>query len=144
MKKAFLLVFFTLLLAALSHAQVKVGATPTGKHAKAINTAKGAKEEAKARREQARQIKEQKKAIKKYEKEYARLKNRKLKEFEKDSIEAPVWTKEDSVAVAEEVLADLPLEYREVVLNPVDLDSLAISTVENQSSQPGELTRKSS
>ncbi len=127
-------------------AQVKVGATPTGRHAKAVNSAKTAKEQAKARKEQAKQIKEQKKAIKKYETNYGKLKKKKLKKWSKDSINTPVfkrdslgsvvWTKEDSLAVAEEVLADLPLEYREIVLNPVDLDSLALAYAKDSATIP--------
>ena len=89
------------------------------------------------RKAQAKQIKEQKRAIKKYETNYGKLKKRRLKKWAKDSINVPVvkrdslgaivWTKEDSLAVAEEVLADLPHEYREIVLNPVDIDSLVLA-----------------
>ena len=120
----------------LLQAQIEVGATPTGKHARAINAAKGAKSEAKARKEQAKQIKEQKRAIKKYETNYGKLKRKRLKDLKRDSINIQIWTKEDSLAVAKEVLGDLPLEYREIVLNPVNLDSLAVAYAKESEYNP--------
>lgn len=134
MQKVFLLIGICIFGMQLLHAQVKVGANATGKHAKAINTAKDAKAQAEARREQLKQVKEQKKAVRKYEKRYKSLKKKKLK-TEKDSlkIEIPVFTEQDSIALAERVLneADFPEEYRDLVLRPISLDSLDVPSIDS-------------
>ena len=72
MRSLLLLVFFMICFGTFS--QVKVEATPTGKHAKAVNTVKGKKAEVKRRKQQIKDtkklIKEQKKARKLYLKKY--------------------------------------------------------------------------
>ena len=104
-------------------AQVKVGGTPTGKHAKAINTAKQTREEAKQRRAEAKhlkqRLKEQKKAKKLYTKKYDSIRSQRL-----DSLEITVLTKEDSIAISEEVLSqtNFPPEYEEFILRPIKPD----------------------
>ncbi|MEP5611259.1 MAG: hypothetical protein ABJP45_03375 [Cyclobacteriaceae bacterium] len=136
MIKRLLVVCFCSLSLTLVQAQVKVGATPTGKHARAINAAKGAKGQAEERKAQAKQIKEQKKAIKKYDTNYGKLKKKRLKDWKRDFVDIQIWTEQDSLAVAEEVLADLPVEYREIVMNPVNLDSVALSYAKDSEYNP--------
>ncbi len=116
------LVFALLLSAYLVSAQVKVDATPTGKHAKAINTARQTREEAKQRKVEVKrvkkQLKEQKKARKLYRRKYENIRSRRL-----DSLNISVLTKEDSLGISEQILTqtDFPPEYRELILNPVEL-----------------------
>ncbi|MEP1096026.1 MAG: hypothetical protein ABJG78_13010 [Cyclobacteriaceae bacterium] len=136
MVKRLLAVCVAVLCLTMLQAQVKVGATPTGKHAKAINAAKGAKGQAAERKAQAKRIKEQKRAIKKYETNYGKLKRKRLKDLKRDSVDIRIWSEQDSLAVAEEVLGDLPLEYREIVLNPINLDSLALSYAKDSEYNP--------
>jgi len=136
MIKKLLVVCFGVMCLTMLQAQVKVGATPTGKHAKAINAAKGAKGEAEERKAQAKQIKEQKRAIKKYDTNYGKLKRKRIKDLKRDSVELQIWTEQDSLAVAREVLEELPVEYREIVLNPVSLDSLALSYAKDAEYNP--------
>jgi hypothetical protein len=135
-KKLLPISIFILTLTFFSEAQVKVGATATGRHAKVLNKAKRSKEEVAERKEQAKKIKEQRKAVKKYKKNYSKLKGKRLKDLKKDSIDIEIFTKQDSITLAQEVLKDLPLEYRDLVLNPIDLDSIALAYVDSSAYNP--------
>lgn len=125
MQKFLLFFFLSLGWLCSLQAQVKVGATPTGKHAKAFRTMNSTKEEAKNRRSQLKLIKEQKKAFKRYNSDYLKQKKEHFEQFGDETDLSQWWSEADSMAIAGEVMKDLPPRYRELVLNPMDLDSLA-------------------
>ncbi|MEO9872977.1 hypothetical protein [Ekhidna sp.] len=103
----------------LSEAQVKVDGKATGKHAKVINQTKGARQTAKERRAQAKKLKEQAEARKLY-----KLKYDSIESYRRDSLSIEVISKEDSIQIAEDILAEtnFPLEYKELILNPIVLN----------------------
>ncbi|MEQ9405834.1 MAG: hypothetical protein RIM99_19740 [Cyclobacteriaceae bacterium] len=138
MKNVAVFVILTLLCIPLLQAQVKVGAKATGRHAKAINSAKEARAQTKTRREQLRQIKDQKKAVNKYKARYKKLKKERLEELNQDSVKVVVFTKQDSIAIAEEILneTNFPLEYKELILNPLSIDSLALASIDSSAYDP--------
>lgn len=131
-----------------SSAQVKVEATPTGRHAKALNTAKEKRAEAKRQKKQIKetkkQIKEQKRArelyltkydsLKTYKKDSFLITQRKLPDSLRwanvstyDSLSLDLISVEDSLAIANQVLTStgFPEEYKELVLTPpITLKSL--------------------
>ncbi|MEP0986425.1 hypothetical protein [Ekhidna sp.] len=119
-------------------AQVKVDAKATGKHARAINQAKGAKQTAKQRKAQLERLKEQTKARALYKEKFDSLKQLRLDSMELDSIQIRPFSKADSLALSEEVFekTNLPPEYRELILEPIivkpeinkeDADSIALA-----------------
>ncbi len=101
------------------HAQVKVNATPTGKHADAINKGKQTRQTAKQRREQARKLKQQAEARQLYGVKYDSIKQT----YPQDSL--AVFTKEDSLAISNQILDEtgFPPEYRDLILNPISIES---------------------
>lgn len=101
------------------HAQVKVNATPTGKHADAINKGKQTKQTAEQRREQARKLKQQTEARQLYGVKYDSIKQT----YPQDSL--AVFTKGDSLAISNQILDEsgFPPEYRELILNPISIES---------------------
>lgn len=142
-----------LLFAFGTRAQVKVGATPTGKHARVLNTAKASKEEIKERKEQAKQIQEQVKAREKYKRRFDKEKIKYQKRLRKDSLGQQWkvdslavdwgWSIQDSLRIAEEVWekSKIPDEYREFVSKPpvfnrdslsFELDSTAVANNRNR------------
>ena len=131
MRHSLLLLF--LFVGTLAFSQVKVEGTPTGKHAQALNRAKETREEAKRRKQQAKEtrkkVKEHKKAKKLYKEKYDSIRTGRL-----DSLNIKIITKEDSLAISEEVLdqTNFPDEYRELILKPpVQLDSLQFQGVDS-------------
>jgi len=118
------LFFILMFLVFATTAQIEVDAKATGKHAKAINTAKETREEAKERRKEAKElkkkVKERKKARKKYKAKYDSARNRRM-----DSLNIKVISKEDSLQIAKEIFeeTDLPEEYKELLEEPIALDS---------------------
>lgn len=138
MKQTVFFLLFFILHAFPLLAQVKFKATPTGKHAKALNTAKSVRAEAKARKEQARQLAEQKKAIDKYQERYADLKEKRLNDIKVDSVAVPQWTDEDSIKLAKEILfeTNFPYKYVNYVVNPIRLDSLAMASIDSSAYKP--------
>ena len=168
-----ILLFVTLIaMFRLTDAQVKVNATPTGRHADALNQAKRSKMTAEQRREQARKLQQQVNAKKLYHQKYDSIKStytlRDSVAFSSDSLSISVmdslriteFTKEDSLAVSKIVLesADFPPEYRDLILNPFspepiidtdNADSLALAEAtsileaEARKFMPGELGENS-
>ncbi len=129
-RKSLITVFILLAVSVFTNAQVKVGATPTGKHAKAVHRASDVKEQIKQRKDQAKKIGAYAKAKDKYKKKYEKLKKKKEKKWEKDSIQNPkvgkskwVWNRQDSLALSEEIMerTDFPSEYQELIRNPPSL-----------------------
>ncbi|WP_420575240.1 hypothetical protein [Ekhidna sp.] len=98
-------------------AQVKVDGKATGRHADAINRAKGAKQTAEERGEQARKLQQQAEARKLYSQKYDSVESVRL-----DSMQVGQISKEDSLEISKEILSDFPPEYQEFILNPVELD----------------------
>ncbi|MEQ9465801.1 MAG: hypothetical protein RLN88_00230 [Ekhidna sp.] len=94
-------------------AQIKVEATPTGRHADAINRARQSKETAERLQEQAE-------AQWEYKERYEQMK---LDSVQKDSLYLRDFSREDSLAISQKVLeeTDFPPEYRDLILNPVEL-----------------------
>ncbi|NQZ77098.1 MAG: hypothetical protein HRT61_13500 [Ekhidna sp.] len=147
------LILIVLLSSITLQAQVKFDAKATGKHADAINQAKGTKQSAEERREQAKRIRQQTKARKEYKARYEAIKAERtdslgnfkkyskedyeLSKYERDSLQIDLFTKEDSLAISNEILesTDFPPEYRELIINPIqiqpnqlmDNDSLALA-----------------
>ncbi|MEM6814371.1 MAG: hypothetical protein AAF600_08250 [Bacteroidota bacterium] len=148
-------VFITTFIA--THAQVKVEATPTGKHAKAINISKETREAAKKRRQQAREskkkLKNYKKAKRIYREKYDSIVTQRKSELQIDSLKGigpnPLennvtldsiqaidtirWiSKEDSIAISKEILNNtaIPSEYKELIVKPpvIYMDSLKMQT----------------
>lgn len=131
-----------------SHAQVKVDAKATGKHANALNQAKGARQTAKQRKEQLEKLKQQVKARQLYQEKYDSLKmlytkpdlndslgayskndllakyNDSLQLYNIDSLAITEFTREDSLAVSKQILesTDFPSEYADLILNPIVLE----------------------
>ncbi|MEO9646153.1 MAG: hypothetical protein ABJI10_08790 [Ekhidna sp.] len=129
-------------------AQVKVDAKATGKHANALNRAKGARQTAKQRKEQLEQLQQQVKARASFKQQYDSLKEvytnaslrdsiqvyqndsihvfsfDSLQQYQMDSLLVREFTKEDSLAISREILesTDFPPEYRELILNPIVLE----------------------
>ncbi|MEP0984922.1 hypothetical protein [Ekhidna sp.] len=133
-----LLIFLFILSITSVTAQVKVDAKATGKHARAINKAKGAKQTAKQRKAQLEQFKEQAEARALYKEKYDSLKQLRMDAIQLDSIKVELFTKEDSLALAEEVFekTEIPPQYRELLLKPTilkpelnteDADSIALA-----------------
>ncbi|WP_424964143.1 hypothetical protein [Ekhidna sp.] len=133
----YLLLFAILFISLHVTSQVKVDSKATGRHADAINQAKGAKQTAKQRREQARKLQQQVKAKALYRQKYDSIKNGRLTDRRYDSLSVDslnyvdisldslaVFTQEDSLQVAEQILneTDFPPEYRELILNPIELE----------------------
>lgn len=110
------LVFAISLCSHLLAAQVKVDAKATGRHADAINTAKQSRQTAEEKRELAERLQNQAKARQRYSARYDSL-----KAMEVDTS----FTKEDSLAIAATILegSDFPPAYRDLILNPVSLES---------------------
>ncbi|MEO1253609.1 MAG: hypothetical protein AAFY41_01805, partial [Bacteroidota bacterium] len=126
----------------LAKAQVKVDATPTGKHAKALNRAKETREEAKERRAQAKRykkrVKEQKKAKKLYQEKYDSVRSQRI-----DSLNRPtILSKEDSLAISKEILSqpDFPKEYQDLIFEPIEfkVDSIDTSGIDSVAFAKGE------
>ncbi|WP_420319176.1 hypothetical protein [Ekhidna sp.] len=118
--------------------QVKVDAKPTGKHARAINQAKSAKQTAKQRKAQLERLQEQAKAREVYKEKYDSIKQLRLDSIHLDSIKIKPFSKEDSLAISEEVFeqTNIPAEYRKLILEPIiiqpeiskeDADSIALA-----------------
>lgn len=142
MLRKFTLLLSLSLLSLTAVSQVKFNATPTGKHAKIGNTAKKTLSEAKAHK---RQIKEYKKRIevhREYKMEIAERKKAwaatakaqhiSIDSLNIDSVQVPpvVWTREDSILVAEEVLnqSGYSREWKRLAaLGPVPYDSLRMA-----------------
>ncbi len=142
----FRIVFLILLIASMQpvEAQVKVDAKATGKHAKAINTAKQAKQSTKQRKEHARKLQQQVKARELYRQKYDSIKRTYTltDSLGTDSLSSPLFTNEDSLAVSRVILEEtgFPPEYRELIENPVapfpvlqssNADSLALVEATN-------------
>jgi hypothetical protein len=129
-----LILFLLLCIGSGVSAQVKVDAKATGRHAKAINQAKGAKQTAKERREQAKKLQEQVKARKLYNQRYDSLSkvygNDSLRSEKIDSLRSRKLTKKDSLSLSRTILesSDFPPEYRELILNPIVIDSVINTT----------------
>ncbi len=131
---------FFLLFTQMLVAQIKVGATPTGKHARAINRAGEAREETKRRKAEVKrykkQLKEQKRARKLYREKYDSLRSVRM-----DSLNLSRLSIKDSISIQEEILnqTDFPLEYKELILNPVELriDSTAFVGVDSVALERG-------
>ena len=106
------IIFITLLCVTEIFGQVKVEATPTGKHAAAINRAKQSKAS-------AEKLKEQAEAQKLYKERFEQLK---LDSVQHDSLYLQDFTREDSLALSGVVLdeAGFPTEYKELILNPFE------------------------
>ena len=135
---------FTCLFIVATHAlmaQVKVGATPTGRHADAINRTKETREQAKQRRVEAKRVKKQLKAQKKARKLYQE-KYDSIRAVRMDSLNLSELSIKDSLAIKEEVLnqTGFPLEYRELILNPVELriDSTTFAGADSLALKRGE------
>ncbi len=109
----------------------------TGKHAKAINTAKGAEQSVKERKEQAERIKEQIEARKEYQRQYDSLKAIQINDFQLDSLQLdslqmPTFSKEDSIAIAEQILAQPDMtEYRELLAEVIDYEEPDLSNADS-------------
>ncbi len=114
----FFIVFTT---AGMLSAQVKVNATPTGKHANAINKGKQTKQTAEQRRAQVQRLEQQAKARKLYELKYDSIKLT----YPSDSL--GVISREDSLQISNAIFKDsgFPQEYQELILNPVTFKSEA-------------------
>lgn len=145
-----LLVIFLFLFGA-SFAQIKVDATPTGKHARVIDKAKETRTEIKERKRQAKELKREikekkrktKKAAKLYKQKYDSMKNRQLKLKDLD-----ILSKEDSLAISREILEEtnFPQEYVQYLKDPpIDsayiqnqigqIDSVALEKTERELSE---------
>lgn len=115
-------------------AQVKVDAKATGKHARAIDQAKQSREEAKARKQQAKEtkkkLKEQKNARKEFKKRYEKLRKQRMDSLTTINGEVPQLSKEDSLAITREVLAqaDFPPEYKDLIINPYEPELPTLNT----------------
>ncbi|MEQ8906154.1 hypothetical protein [Ekhidna sp.] len=105
-------------------AQVTVDAKATGKHAKAINQAKGAKQQAKERKSQLKRLKEQAEAKKEYKTKYDSLKKLHLDSIQLNDMDVKPFTKEDSLAISEEVFesTNIPESYRKLILEAIVLE----------------------
>ncbi|MEM9340478.1 MAG: hypothetical protein AAGA66_17215, partial [Bacteroidota bacterium] len=130
MNKILITLFIPICIATVANGQVKVGATPTGKHAKAVQTAKDAKQEWKERKAQAKKVGEYAKAKDKYKKKYKKLKKQEVRKWKKDSIQNPdiekpqwEWNEKDSLAISEKILeeSNFPKEYKALMENPPKL-----------------------
>ncbi len=112
----FFIVFTT---AGMLTAQVKVNATPTGKHADAINNGKQTKQTAEQRRAQAQRLEQQAKARKLYELKYDSIRQT----YPSDSL--GTISSEDSLQISNAILkdSDFPPEYQELILNPATFES---------------------
>ena len=142
-----LILLVSLFCCQLVSAQVNVEATPTGRHAKVLNTAKQKRAEAKRRKQQLKEarkrIKAQQEARKIYFEQYDSIRISK-----RDSSIAAYWelpdslrysnisfydsltlniiSKEDSLAIANQVLSSIgfPEEYKDLmIVPPIRLDS---------------------
>jgi len=129
-------------------AQVETNVNVTGRHAGALNQAKGSKQTAEQRREQARRLQQQAKARELYKQRYDSMLV--------DSVAFRDISAEDSLAISKYILndTDFPQEYAELLRNPISFDeeldtsqadsvalANAASVLEDQASQflPDEL-----
>ncbi len=107
-------------------AQVKVNATATGRHAKTVNRAKKVRELTRERKAQLKLLKDHRKATASYQESYTNLKNQKLEISQPDSLSNLSWTRQDSLSLSREILyeSNFPDKYKQVLLDPINIDSL--------------------